>query len=125
MHSAVYQIKNAGKMASVAINPATPIAAVEEILPDLDQVIVMTVNPGFGGQRFIASMLDKIARLRMYIDERELGTSIEVDGGINLDTASAAAHAGAQVLVAGSAVYNDRMGVAESIKRLRDVVSDA
>ncbi|MCI0440469.1 MAG: ribulose-phosphate 3-epimerase [Chloroflexi bacterium] len=119
LHRVVQQIKDAGAKASVAMNPATPISAIEEVLPELDQALVMTVNPGFGGQRFIHSMLDKIRRVRAILDERGLPADLEVDGGVNISTARLAAQAGARVLVAGSAVYNKETSVAEAIARLR------
>lgn len=119
LHRVVHQIKEAGKKASVAINPATPLSAIEEVLPDLDQVLIMTVNPGYGGQSFIDSMLPKIARLRAKLDELGLSTDLQVDGGINLNTIASAVDSGARVLVAGSAVYNKNMSVAEAISGLR------
>jgi ribulose-phosphate 3-epimerase len=122
LHRVVYQIKEAGKKASVAINPGTPISAIEELLADLDQVLVMTVNPGFGGQSFIESMLSKIKRVRSLLDERGLHTDLEVDGGVNIRTVSKAAQAGANVLVAGSAVYNRETTVAEAIARVRESI---
>lgn len=120
LHRTVHQIKETGKRAGVSLSPATPISALEEILPDLDQVLVMTVNPGFGGQSFIESMVDKIRRMRTLLDERGLSADLEVDGGINGTTAARVVEAGARVLVAGSAVYNDRMSVAEAIRHIRD-----
>ena len=120
LHFVVQQIRECGARAGVAINPATPLSAVEAVLPDLDQLLVMTVNPGFGGQAFIATMVDKIERARAMLDERGLAADLEVDGGINVDTAAAAVKAGATVLVAGSAVYNAKMSVAEAIRALRN-----
>lgn len=119
LHSVVQQIRAAGKCPSVAISPATPVSAIEEIIADLDQVLVMTVNPGFGGQAFIEAMLGKISRVRALIEERGLDTDLQVDGGISAATAAAVARAGANVLVAGSAVYNDRMSVADAIAAIR------
>ncbi len=119
LHSVVQQIRAAGKRPSVAISPATPVSAIEEIIADLDQVLVMTVNPGFGGQAFIEAMLGKISRVRALIDERGLAADLQVDGGISAATAAAVASAGANVLVAGSAVYNDRMSVADAIAAIR------
>ena len=120
LHRTIHQIKELGKKAGVAINPATPISAIEDLLPDLDQVLVMTVNPGFGGQSFISGMIAKIERMRGLINGAGLKAGLEVDGGINLGTAKEAADAGANILVAGSAVYNDRTSVAEAIARLRE-----
>lgn len=124
MHSVIQQIRAAGKRPSVAISPATPISALEEVIADLDQALVMTVNPGFGGQAFIEAMLSKISRMRALIDERGLSADLQVDGGISATTAPAVARAGANVLVAGSAVYNDRMSVAESIARIRRSIAE-
>ena len=119
LHRTVHLIKEAGKKPSVAISPATPVSAIEEVIADLDQALVMTVNPGFGGQAFIQSMLSKVSRVRALIDERGLETALQVDGGISAATAGSVAQAGANVLVAGSAVYNERMTVAEAIAALR------
>lgn len=124
LHSVIQQIRVAGRRPSVAISPATPISALEEVIADLDQALVMTVNPGFGGQAFIEAMLSKISRMRALIDERGLSADLQVDGGISADTAAAVARAGANVLVAGSAVYNDRMSVAESIARIRRSIAE-
>ena len=119
LHRTVHQIREADKKSSVAISPATPVSAIEEVIADLDQALVMTVNPGFGGQAFIPSMLDKISRVRALIDERGLATDLQVDGGISASTAASVVSAGANVLVAGSAVYNDRLSVAEGIAAIR------
>ena len=119
LHRTVHQIREVGKKPSVAISPATPVAAIEEVIDDLDQALVMTVNPGFGGQAFIESMLGKISRVRALIEERGLETDLQVDGGISASTAAGVVSAGANVLVAGSAVYNDRMSVAEGIATIR------
>lgn len=124
LHSVIQQIRAAGKRPSVAISPATPISALEEIIADLDQALIMTVNPGFGGQAFIEAMLSKISRLRALIDERELSVDLQVDGGVSAATAPAVARAGANVLVAGSAVYNDRMSVADAIARIRRSIAE-
>ncbi|GAC1451422.1 MAG: ribulose-phosphate 3-epimerase [Ktedonobacterales bacterium] len=119
LHRTVEQIKRLGKQAGVAINPATPLAAIQEILEDVDLLLVMTVDPGFGGQDFIASMLAKIERLRGMLDGRGLRCDIEVDGGIHAETAPLVVKAGANVLVAGSAVYGDAGGPAAGSARLR------
>lgn len=105
LHRTVQLIKSLGKKAGVALNPATPISAVEQILPDLDLVLVMTVNPGFGGQGFIASQLAKIRTLRQMIDATGKTIDLEVDGGINADTAREVIAAGVDVLVAGTASF--------------------
>jgi ribulose-phosphate 3-epimerase len=119
LHRIVQQIKEAGPKAGIALNPGTPISDVEEILPDLDQVLVMTVNPGFGGQAFIESMVDKIKRMRTALDQRGLSADLEVDGGIRAKTANKVAQAGARVLVAGSAVFNKETTVADAIARIK------
>ena len=120
LHRVVHQIKECGAKAGVALNPGTSLSAVEELLGDVDLFLIMTVNPGFGGQKFISSMTDKIKRLRTMLNE--LGRQdvhIEVDGGISAATAGLVTAAGADVLVAGSAVYGapDR---AEAIRVLRE-----
>lgn len=119
LHRTVEQIKALGKRVGVAINPATPLAMVQEILSDVDLVLCMTVDPGFGGQEFIASMLPKIERLRAMIEQHAAHCDLEVDGGISAKTAPLAVRAGANVLVAGSAVYGHSGGVAAGIGALR------
>ncbi len=105
LHRTLAQIREAGARNCVVLNPSTPAAAVEPVLSEADQVLVMSVNPGFGGQRFIEGSLPKIAQLRRWIDERELDVEIEVDGGIGPGTIGRAAAAGANVFVAGTAVF--------------------
>jgi ribulose-phosphate 3-epimerase len=124
LHRVVEQIKAHGKRAGVAINPATPVGTLEEILPFVDLVLVMTVNPGFGGQAFIATMPQKIAALRKMIDARGLAIELEVDGGINAETAPRVAQAGAQVLVAGNAIFKHPSGIAQAMQELRASVSN-
>ncbi len=119
LHRVVEQIRERGARAGVAVNPATPASAVEEVLPDLDQVLAMTVNPGFGGQPFIETMVGKIGRLRKALDERGLDAELEVDGGIKPGNARLVAQAGASVLVAGSAVYDAGTPVADAIAAIR------
>lgn len=115
----VNSIKKLGLKAGVSLNPATPLSAIDEILPLVDLVLVMTVNPGFGGQAFITGMVDKIARLRQILDNRGYRAELEVDGGITAVTAPLAAKAGADVLVAGSAIFNSRLGIGAALKELR------
>ncbi len=119
LHRVVERIKGLGKRAGVAINPATPVGTLEEILPYIDLVLVMTVNPGFGGQSFIKTMPRKIAAMRKMIDERGLDIELEVDGGINPKTAPRAVKAGARVLVAGSAIFNKRTTIVRAVRNLR------
>jgi ribulose-phosphate 3-epimerase len=118
LHRTISQIHEAGARASVVLNPGTPALVIEPVLSDIDQVLVMTVNPGFGGQKFIESMLTKIATLRRMIDERGREVSLEVDGGINLETIGRAARAGADVFVAGNAVFG-ASDYAQAIAALR------
>ena len=115
----VQRIKALGKTVGVAVNPATPAAVLEEIIQDLDQVLVMTVNPGFGHQHFLHTTLPKIARVRQLIDRIKPNFSLEVDGGIDATTAPLAVAAGADVLVAGSAIFNDSESVSAAMQRLR------
>ena len=123
LHRTVLQIKEQGAEVGVALNPATPIAAVEEVLPYLDIVLVMTVNPGFGGQSFIPEMVGKIGRLRELIREKGYGAQVEVDGGIKADkTAEDSVQAGATILVAGTAVFNRDETVAAAMGKLRGCV---
>ncbi len=122
LHRIVQQIKGFNKKAGVAVNPATPISTLEEILPYIDLVLIMTVNPGFGGQSFIETMPRKIAAMRQMIDAHKLNVELEVDGGINLDTTARAVQAGANVLVAGSAIFNKRESVVNAINNLRGSV---
>ncbi len=122
LHRTVGQIHDTGARASVVLNPATPAAAVEVVLGDVDQVLVMTVNPGFGGQKFIESMLPKIEVLRGWIDDRGLDVALEVDGGVASETIGRAASAGADVFVAGTAVFGapDYGEAIRSLRRLAD-----
>ena len=115
----VQHIKALGKRVGVAINPATSAAVLEEIMQDLDQVLIMTVNPGFGHQHFLHATLPKIGRARQMIDRTKPGCDLEVDGGIDVTTAALAVAAGANVLVAGSAIFNDSEGVTTGMERLR------
>ena len=119
LHRTVQRGKALGKRVGVVINPATPAEVLEEILPDVDQVLVMTVNPGFGHQHFIATTLPKIRRVREMIERIRPGCDLEVDGGIDPATAPRVVAAGANVLVAGSAVFGAADGVAAAMKRLR------
>ena len=123
LHRVVESIKEEGSRAGVSLNPSTSLSTIEEILPFVDLVLVMSVNPGFGGQKFIESSVDKIARLRRMLDERGLDAELEVDGGINADIAPRVAGAGARVLVAGAAVFNQKESVAQSVARIRESVS--
>ena len=121
LHRTVFQVKEQGAAVGVAINPGTPIAAVEEVLPFLDIVLVMTVNPGFGGQSFIPSALDKVRRLSEIIRAKGYGTRVEVDGGVKADqTAQDSVRAGASILVAGTAIYNRDEPVQAAMEKMRN-----
>jgi ribulose-phosphate 3-epimerase len=120
LHRTIQLIKSLGKKAGVSLNPSTPAAVISHVLEDIDLVLVMTVNPGFGGQSFISGQLDKIRELRQMIDSTGRPVDLEVDGGINEETARLAIEAGADVLVAGTATFQgDRKNYARNIKNLR------
>jgi ribulose-phosphate 3-epimerase len=118
----VNRIKELGMKAAVALNPATPVSTLDAILPELDMVLVMSVNPGFGGQKFIPYTLDKVRELRAKIDERGLKTDIEIDGGVGLGNIREVLDAGANIIVAGSAVYNGN--VEENVKKFMDIFKE-
>ena len=123
LNRTVHEIHRLGMRAGVAINPATPAGLLEEILPDLELVLVMTVNPGFGGQEFLDGMLPKIRRVRRMIEEARSDCELEVDGGIEPHTAPLVVEAGARVLVAGSAIFGAPGGATAGIGRLKDGLS--
>jgi ribulose-phosphate 3-epimerase len=125
LHRTVQRIKTLGKRAGVAINPATPAAVLEEILQDLDQVLVMTVNPGFGHQHFLRSTLPKIRRVAQMIEQIKPGCELSVDGGIDEETAPLVVDAGANVLVAGTSVFGTDKSIAASMELLREAVTQA
>ncbi len=119
LHSTIQQIKALGCKTGVTLNPATPLSTLEEILPEVDLVLIMSVNPGFGGQSYIQSSTAKIARLRGMLAAINSSAEIQVDGGVNVDTAAEIVQAGASVLVAGSAVFNKKASVAENLEQLQ------
>ncbi len=121
LHRVLGAVADAGGVAAVAINPSTPASAVENVLDLVDMVLVMTVNPGFGGQAYIATMQPKITQIRRMIIDRGLDVDIEVDGGISPATITGAAAAGANVLVAGSSLYRDELGLAHAVTELREL----
>ena len=121
LHRLIQMIKKEGCMAAVALNPATPLSVLEYVLEDLDMVLIMSVNPGFGGQKFIASALDKIKSLRTMINEKNLNIDIQVDGGIGLDNIAEVVNAGANIIVAGSAVFNSPDPTL-AIKKMKEAV---
>ena len=120
LHRVVESIKELGIKAGVSLNPSTPLTEAEEVLPIIDLVLLMSVNPGFGGQRFIESTIGKIERLRRRLDELELLAELEVDGGITAEIAPRVVQAGARVLVAGAAVFNKRESISQAITRIRE-----
>ena len=122
LHRTIHQIKELGPKAGVVLNPATPLTQIEEILPDVDLVMLMSVNPGFGGQSFIPSALEKIRRLRAMIEEQGLAVGIEVDGGISPQTLPAVVEAGANIFVAGSAIFG-QVDYRQVIAEMRAVFS--
>src|SRR6266481_3577421 len=124
LHRTIQRAKGLGKRVGVAINPATPASVLEEVLPDLDLVLVMTVNPGFGHQHFIHSTLPKIQRVRQMIEQSKPDCELELDGGIDATTAPRGIAAGANVLVAVSSIFGDREGADAAMKKLRTTTGD-
>ena len=125
LHRTLQRIRALNKRAGVVINPATPASVLEEVLPLIDQVLVMTVNPGFGGQHFLHTTLTKIKRVRQMIDAVNPACDLEVDGGIDPETAPFGVAAGANVLVAGTAVFGDSQGVTAAMNKLRGCLEPA
>ncbi|MEP2943973.1 MAG: ribulose-phosphate 3-epimerase [Hyphomicrobiales bacterium] len=125
IHRSIQAIKGLGKKAGIVLNPGTPAHVVDDMLDDIDIILVMTVNPGFGGQKFIHSMAPKIAKLREMIGDRHI--DLEVDGGVTVETASICAKAGANVLVAGSAIFkgDNKQAYAANIKAIREAAEQA
>ena len=123
LHRTVQRVKTLGKRVGVVINPASPPSALEEIFVDVDEVLVMTVNPGFGHQQFLHTTLSKIRRVRQMIGRIKPGCDLAVDGGIDATTAPLAVDAGANVLVAGSAIFGESGGVTAAMNRIRDAVA--
>ena len=117
----IQQIKEAGAKATVTLNPATPLDCLEYVLKEVDMVLLMTVNPGFSGQKFIPAVLPKVRRLRQMIDEQKLDTLIQVDGGVHVNTIGDLSAAGADVFVSGSGLFNDRP-IAKNVRRLRELM---
>jgi ribulose-phosphate 3-epimerase len=124
LHRTVHRVKALDRRVGVVINPATPAEVLEEILQDVEEVLVMTVNPGFGNQHFLSTTLPKIRRVREMIERIKPGCDLVVDGGIDAATAPRVVAAGANVLVAGSAIFGDSHGVAAAMKRLRAALNE-
>jgi ribulose-phosphate 3-epimerase len=122
-HRIVQEMRAAGRRAGVCLNPGTPASALSALLPEVDQVMVMAVNPGASGQAFIDSAVPKVAKLRRLIDERGYGAKIEVDGGVSVETAPKCVAAGADVLVAASAIFNERGTIGVNIEGLKRAIS--
>jgi ribulose-phosphate 3-epimerase len=116
-------IKELGAKAGVSLNPPTPLSAVEEFIPHVDLVLIMSVNPGFGGQSFIPETLPRIANMRKMLDDRKLSAELEVDGGITADNAPDIVKAGANVLVAGNSIFRAKEGITQALRRLREATS--
>ncbi len=123
LHRTIQHIRQLGVKAGLAINPATPVHAITEVVEDLDLVLVMSVNPGFGGQRFIEGSVDKVARVRSVLDSAGSRAELEVDGGVVAGNAARLVSAGATVLVAGSAVYGHPEGAAAGVRNIREALS--
>jgi len=123
LHATIRLIKELGAKAGVSLNPPTPLAVIEEFLPHVDLVLIMSVNPGFGGQSFMPETLPKIADMRKLLNNRELRAELEVDGGINADNAPAVVEAGADILVAGNSIFGAQEGIGAAIRRLREAAA--
>jgi ribulose-phosphate 3-epimerase len=123
LQGTIQAIKELGVKAGVSLNPPTPLGAIEEFIPHVDLVLIMSVNPGFGGQSFIPETLPRIANTRKILDDRALSAELEVDGGITADNAPDIVKAGANVLVAGNSVFKAQEGIRQALQRLREAVS--
>ena len=119
LHRTIQQIHDLGIKAGVSINPSTSVKTLDEIICDVDLILVMSVNPGFGGQSYIHSCTNKIRKVREMLDDRGVSADLEVDGGVNVDTVNEVISAGANAFVAGSAIFNDKNSVAENVSALR------
>ena len=119
----IHSIKELNVKAGVALNPATPLTSVEEILPYVDLILIMSVEPGYGGQSFIPSSLGKISRLRKMLDNKKSNAELEVDGGITTDNATSIVKAGADVLAIGSSIFNAKKGISQAMQTFRKAVS--
>ena len=122
LHRTIQMVKESGAKAGVALNPASSLNLIEEIVPYVDLVLVMSVNPGFGGQTFILEMLEKISRLRRILDDEGLNAELEVDGGVTAENAPRIVEAGARVLVVGASVFNAKEGISQALQKIRRVV---
>ncbi len=125
LHRTIQQIHDLDIRAGASINPSTPVSTLDEIITEVDLVLVMSVNPGFGGQSYISSCTSKIQKLREMLDRCGSSADLEVDGGVNVKTVSEVVAAGANAFVAGSAVFNDKLSVAENVRLLRDKIASS
>jgi len=121
LHRTIQVIKELGVKAGVALNPASSLSMVDEIMPQVDLILIMSVDPGFGGQAFIPETLEKISRLRRMLDSRKVDAELEVDGGITINNASSIVKAGGRVLVVGTSVFNAKGGVSQALQKLREI----
>jgi len=120
LHRTIHSIKELGVKAGLALNPATPLSSIEEIIPHLDLILIMSVNPGFGGQVFIPESLEKISRLHRMLDDKRLAIELEVDGGITIDNAPSIVEAGANVLAVGNSVFKAKEGISRALQKIRE-----
>jgi ribulose-phosphate 3-epimerase len=125
LHGTIQQIHKLGVRAGVSINPATPVSSLEDIITEIDLVLVMSVNPGFGGQSYISSCTEKIQKLRSMLDICGSSADLEVDGGVNVNTVNEVVTAGVNAFVAGSAVFNDKQSVEENVRILREKIASS
>ena len=125
LHRTIQQIHDLGIKAGVSINPSTSVRTLDEIICDVDLILVMSVNPGFGGQSYIHSCTNKIRKVREMLDERGVSADLEVDGGVNVDTINEVISAGANAFVAGSAIFNDKNSIAENVSALREKIKSS
>ena len=123
LHRTIQIIKELGVKAGVALNPASSLSMIDEIMPQVDLILIMSVNPGFGGQAFIPKTLEKISRLRRVLDSRKVNVEVEVDGGITINNASSIVQAGANVLAIGASVFNAKEGISQAIQKIRESIS--
>ncbi len=123
LHRTIQMIKELGVKAGVALNPASSLSLVDEIMPQVDLILIMSVNPGFGGQAFIPETLEKITRLRRILDNRKASAELEVDGGITIDNASGIVKAGGGVLVVGTSVFNAKIGISQALQKFREITT--
>ena len=123
LHQTIQLIKKLGLKAGVALNPATPLSSIDEIIPQVDLILIMSVNPGFGGQPFIPETLEKVVRLRSILDSRKAKAELEVDGGVTINNAPSIAQAGANVLAIGASLFTDEEGIGQALQKIRKAIS--